>query len=237
MRKETGKFCLKQAGLCLLTAYLFFYSLWSLLVLVPFFGMEFRRERLRRKEREAMEFAGQFRDGLQCVLASLEAGYSIENSFIKATDDLLVMFPKDAPIVRSFRNIKSQLANGANIEDLVMEMGEHSDVEDVRNFAEVFLIAKRTGGDIIGVIRSSTAALYQKQEVAREIRTVLLAKQMEVRIMKAMPYGILLYFHLFSPGFLAPLYAGVVGRAVMATVFVLYIVCCRLADKLAEVGY
>lgn len=237
MKKEILKFCLKQMGLCLLTAYLFFGAWWSLLLLAPFYAMEFRRERARRKEREATEFAEQFRDGLQCVLASLEAGYSIENSFIKATDDLLVMFPREAPIVRSFQNIKSQLANGANIEDLVMEMGENSNVEDVRNFAEVFLIAKRTGGDIIGVIRLTTGTLYQKQEVLREIRTVLLAKQMEVRVMKAMPYGILLYFQLFSPGFLQPLYTGVVGRLVMATVLVLYIGCCRLADKLAEIAY
>lgn len=231
--KQNVRFLVVQTMLCLLTAYLFFRSVWSLVFLIPFYLLNFRRVKQMWKQQKRQEFAVQFRDGLQCLLASLEAGYSIENSFVNAADDLLVMFSADAPIVRQFVQIRSQLSNGANIEELVLAMGEDSGVEDVRNFASIFVTAKRTGGDLIGVIRSTAATLYQKQEIQREIATVLLAKQVEVNVMKAMPYGMLIYFQLFSPEFLKPLYTGVTGRIVMLIVFALYIGCCRVAEHLA----
>lgn len=225
----------KQALVCIATAYLFFRSWWSLPILLPSFFLGLFRAKRARLQKEKEEFAAQFRDGLQCLLASLEAGYSIENSFVNAAEDLLVMFRKEAPIVRSFQQLRRQLANGANIEELVFAMGEKSGVEEVRNFAGIFVTAKRTGGDLLGVIRSVNASLYQKQEVQREIASVLLAKQLEVKIMKLMPYGMLLYFQVFSPAFLTPLYTGVAGRAVMLVIFGLYTGCCLWADKMAAI--
>lgn len=204
-------------------------------MLLPYFFFGLFQEKKEQMQKEKELFAAQFRDGLQCLLASLEAGYSIENSFVNAAEDLLVMFRQEAPIVRSFRQICRQLGNGANVEELVFEMGEKSGVEEVRNFAGIFVTAKRTGGDLLGVIRSVNALLYQKQEVQREIASVLLAKQLEVKIMKLMPYGILLYFQVFSPSFLTPLYAGVFGRTVMLLVFALYCGCCFWADKMAAI--
>lgn len=235
MKRGWMPIIVKQTLVCLATAYLFFRSWWSLPILLPyfFFGLFQAKKEQMQKEKEL--FAAQFRDGLQCLLASLEAGYSIENSFVNAAEDLLVMFRQEAPIVRSFRQICRQLGNGANVEELVFEMGEKSGVEEVRNFAGIFVTAKRTGGDLLGVIRSVNASLYQKQEVQREIASVLLAKQLEVKIMKLMPYGILLYFQVFSPSFLTPLYAGVFGRTVMLLVFMLYCGCCFWADKMAAI--
>lgn len=225
----------KQALICIATAYLFFHSWWSLPFLLPYFIYGLFRAKKEQLQKETELFAAQFRDGLQCLLASLEAGYSIENSFVNAAEDLLIMFRKEAPIVRSFRQICRQLGNGANVEELVFEMGEKSGVEDVRNFAGIFVTAKRTGGDLLGVIRSVNASLYQKQEVQREIASILLAKQLEVKIMRLMPYGILLYFQVFSPSFLMPLYAGFFGRMIMLIIFVLYLGCCFWADKMAAI--
>ena len=83
------------------------------------------------------------------------------------------------------------------------------------------------------MIRAVTDTLYQKQEVLREIQTVLLAKQLEVGIMKVMPYLMLGYFMVFSPGFLEPLYAGLAGHAVMLLLYALYRGFCITAERIA----
>lgn len=217
------------------TAVLFFDSAWSLLFLLPVLGYEIHYQELQQKDRERLLLTEQFKDGLQCLLASLEAGYSVENSFLHAAGDIRMMYAEREPIVREFDRIRRQLGNGQNIEELLLQMGERNDSEDIRNFATVFVTAKRTGGDIISVIRSVTNDIYRKNEIRKEIQTVVYAKEFEANIMKAMPYAILLYFRVFSPGFLDPLYSGLFGRIVMGGVFLGYYVLGKLADRIVKI--
>ncbi len=219
---------------CCLTAYLFFYQWWSLIFLIPFYIYRSYREISNQKRIRQKKIEEQFRDGLQCLLAALEAGYSMENSIFQAAKDLRTMFGEKEPIVQEFRWMENKLQSGSMADELLLEFGERSGIEDVQNFAGVYAIAKRSGGDVTKVIRSVTDVLYQKHEVMREIQTVLLAKQMEVTVMKVMPYAILLYFQLFSPGFLEPLYQGF-GNFIMAIIFLLYRFCCKTAEAFAEI--
>ncbi|MBQ6660870.1 MAG: type II secretion system F family protein [Lachnospiraceae bacterium] len=230
---RTTRFVLLRAGICIATAVLFFQTWKSLFVLIPLTAIRMYRERealggVRRRQLEE-----HFRDALQCLLASLEAGYSIENSVENTAEDLRRMFDEKEPIVEEFRRMSRKMQSGSTVEAVLEEFAERSGVEDIQNFAGIFTISKRTGGDVIEVIRSVTETLYQKQEVYREIRTVLLAKQLEVGIMKAMPYIMLGYFLLFSPGFLAPLYTGIAGHAVMLLLFLTYRMFCLIAERIA----
>ncbi len=229
------KIILKDVLICALTAHLFFHTWWSLIVLIPFFFYRFRRELDHQEHLQKKRIEEQFRDALQCLLAALEAGYSMENSILHAGKDLRTMFGEKEPIVREFRWMEYKLQNGSSAENLLEELAERSESEEMRNFAGLYAIARRTGGDVIKVIRSVTDILYQKHEVRREIQTVLLAKQLEVTIMKVMPYAILLYFQVFSSGFLKPLYEGLAGHLLMAGIYVMYLFCCRAAETIAMV--
>ncbi len=220
---------------CGLTAALFFQTWKALAVLIPIFVIRGIRERKEWQQHRRKVLEEQFRDSLQCLLGALEAGYSVENSVARAESDLRLMFGDKAPIVQEFEKMRRKLDIGSNVEDVMEEFGERSGVEDIQNFASIFSIAKRTGGDVINVIRSATEMLYQKQEVRREIQTVLLAKQLEVGIMKGMPYVMLAYFLLFSPEFLNPLYQGMTGHFLMLLLYLLYRVCCLFAEKIARI--
>ena len=227
------RYVMKHVGICFATAALFFQNWMSLLVLAPMTALRMYRERDVIRNRRKRQLEEHFRDGLQCLLASLEAGYSIENSVTQAASDLRMMFEEKEPIVEEFRRMSRKLASGGNVEEVFEEFGERSGVEDIRTFAGIFAIAKRTGGDVTAVIRSVTDTLYEKQEVLREIQTILLAKQLEVGIMKVMPYLMLGYFLVFSPGFLEPLYAGIAGHAIMFLLYLLYRTFCLIAERIA----
>ncbi len=219
------------------SGFLFFRTPWCILWLGPYFLYRLHQDRKAVEVRRRQLLASQFRDGLQCMLSSLEAGYSIENSVNNAVSDLRVMFDENAPIAVAFRRMSHRLKNGEDAETVIREFGEQSGVEDIRSFSVVFAIANRSGGDLVYVIRSVNDTLYRKQEVVREIQTVLLAKQLEVTIMKWMPFAILAYFGLFAPAFLEPLYEGIIGRLIMLVVYICYLFCSRYAEKIAEISF
>ena len=95
--------------------------------------------------------------------------------------------------MEEFRYIESQQHISVPLEELFLDLGERSQVEDIENFASVFYTAKRTGGDMNRVIQKVSRMLGDKIDVKKEIEATLAAKKSEQMIMSLMPVGIILY--------------------------------------------
>ena len=120
------------------------------------------------------------------------------------------------------------------IEEVFYRFGQLTQVEDVMRFAQVLHIAKRTGGDLIAITRMTADRISEKMEVKREILVMIAGKQMEAQIMKLMPLAIILYFWVFSPGFLDPLYRRE-GRPVMAILLLVYLAAAYWIDRISRI--
>lgn len=179
-----------------------------------------RKKALQKKR--AGEITRQFMDGIQMMAASLQAGYSAENSLKEALCEMQKIYRPDSCIVREFRFMETQIGMSRNIEELFLDFGRRSAVDDIRSFAEVFLTAKRSGGDLLLVIRNTVSCIRQKQETMQEIETCLSGKVMEQNIMSLIPILILAYVKVSSPEFLSAMYGNTTGTAVMAVCFVVY---------------
>lgn len=156
--------------------------------------------------------------------ASLQAGYSVENSLSEAVRELQKVYAEDADIVKEFRLIESQITMSRSIEELFLDFGRRSANDDIRSFAEVFLTAKRSGGDLLSIIRNTVFCIRQKQETMQEIETCLAGKVMERNIMSVIPIGILAYIKVSSPEFLSVMYGNITGLAVMSICFAVYLI-------------
>ena len=86
------KMILKNLIFVTVSGILFFRTPWCILWLGPYLLYRLHQDRKTVEIRRRQLLASQFRDGLQCMLSSLEAGYSIENSVNNAVEDLRVMF-------------------------------------------------------------------------------------------------------------------------------------------------
>lgn len=164
----------------------------------------------------------QFREGLLGIAAALNAGYSIENSFCEARKDLELLYGNDSLLAQEFIAIEQKLALNISAEQALEEFSARWDTEDIRHFVQIFQTAKRTGGDIISITRTTAEKISQKLQVKREIDTIISGKRMEGRIMNGIPLGIILYFWICSPGFLDCFYT-VSGRFVSTVLFLLYL--------------
>lgn len=221
-RKEWAKYAAFYLALDGSISYLFFNSWIAFCILLPG-GILFIREQRTVLQRErAARMAPQFLDGIQMAAASLQAGYSVENAFREAGKELEKIYPQDAFIVQEFRILAAGLDVSCSLESLLMDLGRRSGVEDIRSFAEIFLTARRTGSDLLAIIRNTVSCIRQKQETMQEIETCLAGKVMEQNIMSLVPILILAYVKLTSPEFLAQMYGNVTGVAVMLLCFLVY---------------
>lgn len=202
--------------LCLVVDYLFFQTPWALLFMTPvpiLFIKQRRRQMIRRKKKELNY---QFKDALASMSVAMQAGYSAENAISACVRDLERMYGKNCDILEEFRYIESQQRVSVPVEELFLDLGDRTRVEDIENFAAVFYTAKRTGGYMTRVIQKVARMLGDKIDVKKEIEATLAAKKSEQMIMSAMPMGIILYLKLTSPGFLSVMYGNPFGIFTMS---------------------
>ncbi|MCI9078334.1 MAG: hypothetical protein HFH68_05320 [Lachnospiraceae bacterium] len=177
----------------------------------------------------------EFREVMVAISSALNAGYSVENSFKEAREDLVLLYGNNSIMVKELNKINSQIMLNRPIEIILTEFAQYCKVEDISNFAEVFHTAKRTGGNLIETARSTADKISAKIETSREIRTMVAGKKMEGRIMAYIPLGIILYFWISSPGFLDCLYT-LSGRFVMTILLVIYLAAFKWSERIGDIS-
>ena len=88
---------------------------------------------------------------------------------------------------------------------------------------------------MIAVLRQTIETICMKLEVQQEIYTIIVAKQMEFKIMSAIPMGIIVYLKVSFPEFLSVLYGSAVGKIVMTVCLIIYFVAYQWGRKILEI--
>lgn len=233
--KEVLKYFSQGIALCIAADYFFYKNIWLLLLLapVPFFYMKWQKQRLIRQRRKNLNY--QFKDALTSLSVAVQAGYSVESAVTACVRDLERLYERGTDIVEEFRYIESQKHVSVPLEELFLDLGERSQVEDIENFASVFYSAKRTGGDMNKVIQKVARMVGDKIDVKKEIEATLAAKKSEQMVMSLMPAGIILYLQLTSPGFLSVLYGNPFGIAAMTVCLGIYMTAYWLGRRIVDI--
>ncbi|MBQ9438054.1 MAG: type II secretion system F family protein [Lachnospiraceae bacterium] len=187
---------------------------------------------MEKRDREA---AAQFMELIQMVSANLNAGYSIENAFTASYSDMVMLFGKNAPMTKEILAMKRGLENNRGFEELLRGMASHYHIEDIQEFAEIFAIAKKSGGRLGEIISSSVEIMAEKMEADSEIQVLLASKKYEQKVMGAIPFFILFYVDFSSRGYFDKLYGNLFGIAVMTCCMAVYMVSVWWSGKLSAV--
>lgn len=212
-------------------AFFFYRSVWIFPVLSPVGVYCFHSIRKRKLERYREELAAQFRECILAVATSLQAGYSAENAFVECINDMRMMYGENASICRELELIRRGLNINITLEELLLDFASRSGCEEIDQFAQIFSMAKRNGGNMAAIIKSSASLIGKQIEQRQELRTLLAGKRMELNIMKVMPFGILFYINLSNPGYFRPLYHNLMGIAVMTGCLVVYLAAFVLGEQ------
>lgn len=216
-------------------AYIFYENILMAFILSPYVYLHYKQRKRERAKKDNNEFCRKFRDGIMSVSFALNVGYSIENAFIQAVEELELIYGRDSDITIKFRYIVVRLGQNENIEDIFMDFAEESKVEDIIYFAEIFRYAKRSGGDLISIIRNTTQIIQQKEEVLSEIDTIISGKRMEQRVMSIIPAAIVVYLKLTAAEFIQPLYGNVYGAVIMTVCLIVYVIADMWAKRIVNI--
>lgn len=217
------------AGIISYFFYRSFIAFAVILCAMPLFIKEKTKDLAKKRSQELSE---QFKDMIQSVLANLKAGYSGENAFREAYKDMSLLYGESSPICEELRQIIMGLENNQILEKMLYNLGVRSHIEDILEFAEIFMIAKRSGGNMADILSNTAETIEEKIETDKEIQLMLSAKKMEQKIMNIIPFGIIFYIELTSPGFFDGLYHNLTGIGIMTVCLLIYIVAFLLARKI-----
>ncbi len=231
----TIKVLFEWTAIALLVSYVFYRSFMVFFILlvgiVPY--MKFRHSQEHRRRRSVLSM--QFRESILAVSTAMNAGYSVENAFIEAYHDMKEMYGDEAPITEEYHRIVMKLRDNEQIEYIIRDFGRRSGIEDIEDFAAVFESAKRIGGDMTKIIKRAASNISDKIDVKREIETSMSARRLELRVMEAVPFGILLYLQIGSSDFISILYHNLMGQVLMTAALATYAIGVMIAEKIIDI--
>ena len=135
-------------------------------IFIPVFA-----ERLRKKRIAQLKL--QFRDFLVALSNSISGGMNVSSAFNNAYKDLSIQYSNDALIVKEIGEIINGMQNNITIDAMLADLGKRSDDPDIENFATVFKLCFKSGGNLKEVIRRTSDIITTKIAISEEIQTSL----------------------------------------------------------------
>ena len=220
---------------CGAAAYLFYRSVAAFILFLPVGILYplYKRKSLREQRKEELRL--QFKEAILILASSLGAGYAIENAFLEGNRELEELYGKDGMITEEFSYIGHQLKMNRTVEELLTDFAGRSGLEEIGNFAEIFSVSKRSRGELVSVVNHVVHVISDKIQVKEEILTLTAEKKFEQRIMNLMPFLIVLYIDLSSPGFFDQMYETAAGRGVMTVCLFIYGGAIYLAERIIRI--
>lgn len=216
-------------------AYLFYESWIAFVLLTPIGVWYFLHWESERIEKKRQEFLEQFREMIQSLSVSLQVGYSVENALKETKRDLSMLYKEDTAIQRELTYMLRQAYLQMPMEEILEDWAGRVEQEDVWNFVNVFVMAKKNGGNAIGIIRNTAREIREKLDVQLEIETILAARKYEFKVMAVIPFGMIGYMKISFPEFMKILYGNLLGTGVMTGCLAMYCGAYILGERIVNI--
>lgn len=235
---HNARFFIMGEGIIFLLNFLCYGDIWWILpeqiLLIPCFKILRKRESARQKKL----YEKGFQDLLQSLMTSLQAGYSLENSFKIALKELESLYQHQKnPMIRQMRRIVQGLELHIAPERLLMDFSIYTGLEEARQFAVVIEIVRSTGGNMVEILKRTMQHLKYKMDIEEEIKILLSGKLFEKNIMLSMPFLVLTYLRLANSEYVECFYTSIWGHIVMSVIIAITVFCFFWSEKIMDVQF
>lgn len=233
--KEVLLFAAEGTMILGLFGYFFYRSVLITVLASPLVVFYILYKKNHAAEKYKAEIRMQFKEALTSINGSYRAGYSLENAFLEAINDMQSFYGKNAGIVKELIAVRLGLKNNIPLTNLIEDMGRRTGVSDIREFAAILVIGKQTGGNIGDMIESFIGVMQEKLQATQEIEAMISAKKMEQKIMCCVPFFIIFYIEITSKHFFDVLYNNVVGRLIMTGCLIMYVISIAMSKRISDI--
>lgn len=234
-RRDKVVCSIRATGVTVFLAIFFYRSLLMTLLMIPA-GLFYLMLLEEKKEKETKQrLREEFKEAILSVAANLRAGYAVENAFREALQEMRTLYGTESGIYRELYKIVQGLANRISMEALLEKFAESWKITEIQEFADIFAIAKRGGGNLTEIIYETAGTISEKIDVEREIQVLISSKRLEQNIMSVVPFAIILYVEITSAGYFDVLYTTPAGRVIMTICLGIYAAAYMMGRKITEI--
>lgn len=233
--KEWVIFSLEYLAIIGIISFLFYDSLLAFFLLFPFFLLFIKIVKRICINNRLEELKTQFIQMISYMATSIEAGLSIENSVIEAQKDIIKMYDKESVMAKELDSILSQMDSGKRLEDIMLDFSDRTGVEEIKDFATVFIIAKKSGGRFSEIIKRSINVMISNKETEKQIQILISGKRYEQRILSIVPFIIIASLRFTSGDFISSLYHNPFGILIMTGCLLIYFYSIYLSEKISNI--
>ena len=234
--KERVLYILAAAAVLFTIGFIFYHHIILSMLLTPFALLY---PKIRTKDiidKRKYELNLQFKDMLYSLSSSLTTGRSVESSFKEILKDLAILYPSpETYIIKEVECMVRRIEMNETIEIALEDFAKRSHLEDVQNFTDVFQTCKRSGGNLIEVIKNSSNIINDKIEIKEEINTILSAKKFEQKVLTVMPILMIVLLSVSSADYMEPIFTLPVGRVVMTIAIAMILAGYLIANKIMKI--
>lgn len=195
----------------------------------------FKMEKKGELEKKRNEFRLQFKEFLLLLNTGQRAGYSIENAMENSYRDLVNCFGKKAPVVLLTQNVLIAQKNTRAVNDVFIQAGISSEIEDITEFGELYELAYGRSGNLYRVMEKIAETIVDKMDTLNDVYNRLNEKIYELKVMSLMPFLIVGYISLTNPGFFDGMYKSTLGFLVMTVCLCMYTLAFVWGRRIVEI--
>ena len=235
-RREKIKHIIIAAASLFLAGYTFFNSLPAALLLSLVSCLYPRHVSRVLAQKRKSELNLQFKDALYSLSSALGAGKSLESSLAEVLKDIRVLYPgENTYIVREFEYICRMMELNEPVEKILFDFAHRSGLEDIRDFADVLSICKRTGGNLVQVVKNTANMISDRIEVSQEIELLLTRQKYERKILNVMPFLFIVLIRFGGGGYMDLLYTTPRGYLLMAAALAILVLSYVVSAKITDI--
>ena len=124
--------------------------------------------------------------------------------------------------------------NNIPIENMMLDFGERSEIEDIKNFGTVFELCYRAGGNMKDIVRRTSSIISEKIEITAEIETKLASNKSQFTLMLMIPVLIMAMLKMMSSDFAAS-FSTVAGVIAITIAMGMFFAAYKWANKIMDV--
>lgn len=186
------------------------------------------------KNKRTKNLKAQFIEFLASLSTSLSSGMNINDSLKSVSKDLSLQFSNDADIVSEVNELLSGMENGIDIEVMLEDFGTRSGIDDISNFAKVFSICYRTGGNLQQVVRRSSEIIREKIMISEEIETMLTSNRTQFKAMNVVPIILMVMLRVMSRQFTES-FASAIGVVAITFAIMIFVGAYMIGEKIMDI--
>lgn len=217
-------FCsLEAAGLTGFAGFLCYRSFLPLAAIPFVLPFYLRCKEQEKADKRAIAMQEEFKNLMAYLYSVTAAGGTLEKAFRDALQEMRQAADRFPILLPELERVVLELDRNMPIPKALDHFSIRTSDREIQSFIQVLKAAARSGGSLPDLMQQTAKMASLRLEMNAEIDTMLTGRKTELRVMLAVPAGILLYMNLGSPEYMAVLYQTLTGRGIMTAALILYL--------------